>query len=1224
VGRGPLLLAVLWVAIGLAFCPSTMAVPANAWHVPDNSADLGFTMRNPEFEIGSNTAVTVYSGFQKFNNPFGTANQTGGWIVYKGASQGSWSSNALSFYLDGGPSPNNQYWSGSFNSSAFGPDEVIQYYLYLTFDGVNAVSNTCVYGGDGASLTTTDPAVAAAAPFTIRNRPAWLWHNNNRVVNYEPGSGNVNVDFWVKIGYVGKDDTLGSRWADNAAIYYTLDGSTPSGALGAGSGSTRVASLSYDHADVDPSIAGDAMWWEAGVSNLPALTTIQYKIGAWNSANDEEKFAEYNTGSPNNTVFSFSAGTSGDPVLTVNGVNADYTTTHVFVDETRGDSIPLSILFSPGQSNLTAVEVFSNLNRRDRAALDANGDGIEDGIVPPDGNAIVAGDDSNYYKAYAMSATGVPGQYGLTLDAQKTGAYRLTARFKVAGNTHWMWYSSNGRRDHAIVVSPEKARDMILYELNAMNVDSQGTLESQRSTFTDLYTGPGSRPYDPVTNRFNLNYAQTLGVNWLWFQPVHPIGVDGRQVNPGTGQPYDVGSPYSVKNFFRINPLLGKGNTRDEALMEFTNFVGAADSAGINVMLDEPFNHTAFDCELDDSGVSYFAPGAAPTDLIRDREPAFYSLAGDYCDRAYDTNSVAVAPDRGDFGKWTDVRDVFFGRYAALVCQNPQDNGNYVNEGDWFDYSASTGHFDSITRNVWNYFSDCLLYWLDKTGCPSGTPENESWRGIDGLRADFGQGLPPQCWEYIVNTVRSRKWDFVFMAESLDGGAVTYRSNRHFDVLNENSVFALKSAGTATDYRNLFESRRNTYGQGLVLLNTTSHDEESYDDPFEALIRYAVCGTAVGAPMIFYGQELGISRSFGFDRYEVNFGKLVPQFKTFNSMQPMFAPANRNYGLDQLWPVYAAINQARQSSPALRGPNRYFLNQTGGGAPQPSIYSVAKYELANASPNFHDVVFAFANLDRDNNQQGNFDVNISENGSNVFGIKPGRIYNVKNIAAYAAIDPNRRKAFLIPGGVSGGNLLNNGLFVLLKKVPTSDAAWATDPFEAQYLKLYDVTPPPALAAPGTGHAYVLSNSVTFTWPALIDPDGGVSGYHIVVGTSPGGSNVFDAVISGTSLTVTNSYGVTLYAEVSAISNAGIEGAPSPTSSGTTLIDPAWVPILTMNGSSTFSWTSVSGMTYQVWAATNLSMPFSPVGGGVTASGSTTYYTNAPAGAAGYYRVELLH
>jgi len=64
-----------------------------------------------------------------------------------------------------------------------------------------------------------------------------------------------------------------------------------------------------------------------------------------------------------------------------------------------------------------------------------------------------------------MAASAQPGQYSLTLNAQKTGAYRLTARYKVSGNTNWIWYSSNGRRDHAIVVAPKKAREIVLYEL---------------------------------------------------------------------------------------------------------------------------------------------------------------------------------------------------------------------------------------------------------------------------------------------------------------------------------------------------------------------------------------------------------------------------------------------------------------------------------------------------------------------------------------------------------------------------------------------------------------------------------------------------------------------------------------------------------------------------------------------------------------------------------------
>src|ERR1022692_1724956 len=41
------------------------------------------------------------------------------------------------------------------------------------------------------------------------------------------------------------------------------------------------------------------------------------------------------------------------PVLTINGVNANYTTTHVFVDEVAGLPVPLTVVFQPNAASLT-------------------------------------------------------------------------------------------------------------------------------------------------------------------------------------------------------------------------------------------------------------------------------------------------------------------------------------------------------------------------------------------------------------------------------------------------------------------------------------------------------------------------------------------------------------------------------------------------------------------------------------------------------------------------------------------------------------------------------------------------------------------------------------------------------------------------------------------------------------------------------------------------------
>jgi hypothetical protein len=1247
------------LAVGLCLfivIPSAlMAALPNAWHIPDNAIVTGAggttpTMRNPRVEFGNTGTVRIFSGLQKYGNSFGTADQNGGTLYYKSADQGAWSSVALTWHANTG---NDQYWYADLNLANVTANQVIQYYIGITF--ASGADNAYIYGGgdQGGSQITTNNGTAAASPYTVRNRPAWVFHSNNRVVN-----GN-SVQFWSKLGYIADPNAPSTQWADSGAVYYTTDGTDPSGSLGVGSGTTQVALCTYDHPESNnqggQSPAGTPMWWVATaptlLQNVPVGGTIKYKIGFWHTANSEEKFADYQAGTPGQ-VFTFTNGTVGDPALTVNGVNANYTTTHFFVDEVAGDSRPVTVTFAPGQGNVTEVEVFTNLNRRDRAQLDADGDGVEDGIKPPDGNIATVG-DNNYFTAFTMTSAGA-GVYTLTLQAQKTGAYRLTARWKVQGDSSWRWFTNlaANRRDHALVVSPVDSRNVNLYEVNVLTIESSdntpgnsGEDFANRSTFEDLFDAPNA-PHN-ADNRWNLDYVKNLGCNWLWFQPIHPIGVDGQAYYPG--------SPYAVKNFFEINPLMSVGNSRESAMAAFQGFVSAADIKEVKVMLDAPFNHTAPDAEISSVGVPLF--GGNATDEIRNKEARFYSQSGNYGARASNKDNIAIAPDRGDFGKWSDVRDVFFGNYSALVSLNPQDNGNYNSEGDFFDFNSS--NFDGVTRNVWKYFAEYPLYWLEKTGVPAGSDlATQTNSGIDGLRADFGQGLPPQLWEYIINKTRTRKWNFVFMSESLDGGAVTYRSNRHFDILNENIVFPLASASTAADYRSIFEGRRSAYGQGLVLLNNTSHDEENYTDPFQALVRYAVVNTVDGAPLVFPGQELGISRTFGYQSYETNFGKQISHFKKFNSMMPIWLDAN--YGNDQLYPVYSGIGQARQFSRALRSSNRWFLDGDGYNS---KLFAVAKYEQAGISPVAQDVVLAFSNLDRNTNQSDNFKI-PSGLAANL-GLKDARKYNVKNIAAY--LNPlngmtGRRDAWLWGSGYTGSQLQSSGFFLSLNKVPTMDAsanasdpAWNQRPFEAQYLKVYDVTALPAPSSSPVVAAYALDGSVTFTWAAVVDPEGLQPVYRLVVTLSNGTTLTHDTTFTAYTQTGIPP-GITATATVTTLNpnNPSIASvAPSPTSNatlsltsaadndgdgmsngaevaaGTNPLDPTSVfkitSIAPASGSGlTITWSAVAGKTYAVESTANLAAgSWTPLATGLTPiAGTGTYTDTNPVSGKKFYRVKV--
>jgi glycosidase len=784
-------------------------------------------------------------------------------------------------------------------------------------------------------------------------------------------------------------------------------------------------------------------------------------------------------------------------------VEADYGQTHLFINEVAHETVPITIFFDPQTTGVAAAEVFTNLNRRERATMDADHDGVQDGIKGPDGNRITAGDDNNYYKVYPLQL--VQGGYQLTLAATKCGTYRLTARYRLNGDAPgtFRWYgdetnaSGLRKRDFAIVVTPSPARSLQLYEVNPLTMTATGIAPNQRGSFADLAGGlpPGSVP------RFSFSYMKQLGYNTVWLQPIHPRGIDGRAIDPATNRPYVLGSPYAVKNFFSVMPLMARDFTpgqtaasndtpagRTQALKEFVTFVRAADTAGVNILVDAPFNHTAPDLELSSFGLGLCNNNPACNDLteIRSIEARFFSRAGGYDMRGHDAASIALAPDRSDFGKWTDVFDIYFGRYASLVANSGQSQ-NYMNEGDWFDYSIGdenssgqgNGHFDGITQSVWRYFGDYIQFWLTQTAYPENSEGTslDSQAGIDGLRADFGQGLPPQCWEYIINRTRTRKWNFIFMAESLDGGPVTYRSARQFDVLNENLIYDLHHAMNTSDYRRIFEARRNAYGDALVLLNTSSHDEDTYRDPFEALLRFAVNSAMFGVSMLFPGQELGLRGTivppgdsngslipFGYELYDRPFfGKPVPAFKAFNSLMPLWRElADGNSDSVRLLNLYSSIGTARASSPALRSHNRVYLNLQNT-APHEQIFSVAKFAHRNADPNSSDVVFVFVNLATGSDAETpagdwfNVEVDADHDGKNDFGIRPDRLYNVRNIAAYTGVDAHRREKLQWPSHRLGSDLLKNGIFVRLNRLPADSQGWAQDPWEPQYLKLFDMT-----------------------------------------------------------------------------------------------------------------------------------------------------------------------
>jgi hypothetical protein len=1047
--------------------------PGNAWHIPANTEPPGAYMRNPRYPF-TNTAVYLYNGNQ-FAGAGTTGDQSGGVISHRLVGGGAWTSNALTFDSQQG---NNKYWYGVIPAGIYQATNEVEYYFKITYTDRDTTYLGTTNGLTSLQLAQQSVALTNTFRFTYGGQPGteagYIWHNSNRV---NQGSG--TVQFWAKIGYA--QGTGSNRWVDQACLYYTTNGAAV-GVDGKGTGdvNTLVKRLDFSHTEEDGGGQGNAMWWQGTVTGLPQTGNIRYKIGAWNGSGIQ-RFAEYNTEGEDNKEFVFSLFVSGADGLTVNGKNADYTATKFYVDERAGDSHSVNVVYTiPDGGTVEKAEVFSNLDRRDYADVDFNGDTIPDGIKPPLGNSITTNDTGAYFRAYPMSSLNLR-TYTWTGTASKSGAYRLTARYKLQGDTNWYWYSSDGRRDHAIVVSPKKALNMTLYEVNPLTVKATNNDKPGRSTFADLLEG---NP-DSFTN-FNLGYLNKLQVNCLWFQPIHPSADTLR----GDAGGYDPGSPYATRDYFAVAPILGSGDSESSAMAEFTNFVHRCDtnatSVGtINIMLDGVFNHTAWDAVMGQGGVDLgFATTNSQT--MPGTRPGWYAYWQDYGQPAtfyngvYD-NDIATAPDRGDFGKWDDVAELYFGKYSALVRNNPANNGDYTNEGDTYDFAGMTAD----TAALWKYFGYYTEFWLKKTGHPTNNVDAAyDDYGIDSLRCDFGQGLPPQLWEYIINRTRKMKWNFVFMAETLDGGVPGYRSNRHFDILNENLVFRFTQEKINQSYqlRQALEDRRNAYSGGAVLLNLTGHDEVMPDnDPWLVASRYGAVSAVDGLPMIFYGQEWGIglfnpsapdNKNDGFlHGHELNFGKYIPHFKQWNKLTVWEAAPDNSDGLAQ-W--YGRVNWARLNSPALRSQNRYFLSKVGGGE-EGSIMAVAKYEVPNGSPATNDVVLAFALFLRHGESHFGSAANFDLQGAwNLLGLNTGKSYRVRNLASSDA------SAYLTSGWPqTGQQLWDNGIFVHLGG--GTNLSITADGQLVQYLKLEEFTATnaaPIITLPGP-HILALGSTTSF-------------------------------------------------------------------------------------------------------------------------------------------------
>lgn len=110
--------------------------------------------------------------------------------------------------------------------------------------------------------------------------------------------------------------------------------------------------------------------------------------------------------------------------------------------------------------------------------------------------------------------------------------------------------------------TPRRYRNLVLYEIYVRNHGPNGT-------FGDVEA--------------DLPRIQAMGVDVVWFMPIHPIGKVNKKGS--------LGCPYSIADYREVNPEYG-------TKADFSRLIKRAHRLGLKVMIDVVYNHTAHDSVL--------------------------------------------------------------------------------------------------------------------------------------------------------------------------------------------------------------------------------------------------------------------------------------------------------------------------------------------------------------------------------------------------------------------------------------------------------------------------------------------------------------------------------------------------------------------------------------------------------------------------------------------------
>ena len=120
------------------------------------------------------------------------------------------------------------------------------------------------------------------------------------------------------------------------------------------------------------------------------------------------------------------------------------------------------------------------------------------------------------------------------------------------------------------ISTPKNYRNQVMYQIFVRNFSKDGTFKAVIP---------------------KLDAIRDLGVDIVWFAPIHPIGEKARKGS--------LGSPYAIKDYRGINPEYG-------TIEDFKKTVDAIHKAGMKCIIDVVYNHTSPDSVLANEHPEWF------------------------------------------------------------------------------------------------------------------------------------------------------------------------------------------------------------------------------------------------------------------------------------------------------------------------------------------------------------------------------------------------------------------------------------------------------------------------------------------------------------------------------------------------------------------------------------------------------------------------------------------